>query len=169
VFRLVLGTNDYLSFSLTLGSTGVSLSGYSEAIYGDNAICTCNPFAWIPCVNPTSAISEACTGQNALFDGSFDVVGTRTFRGVDTTEVGGVSVPSYHYFDARTIAGGSQAGMQELEWWFSVENGLLLREIIATTATSPTPLGKADYTETVDFSLQSMTPTALPAGDGGNL
>jgi hypothetical protein len=172
VFRLQLGLQDLVALYLTVGPGGVSMAKYDETVFGDLTTQSCStPITWIPCPAPSTGampFAIACTGENGAFEAGYDVVGTHRFLGTELVLVGNSSVAAVHFHDERNIAGKNSNGTQTIDWWFRSTDGLLLEENIGTQAMSPTPKGTASYVEQVGFTLQSLTPAALPP-DGGPL
>jgi hypothetical protein len=162
VFRLALSNDHNSALDMSLAPTGVQVGGWTELVYGNTSITTCAPpVAWFLCTPTTAQQAIACTGQNSMIDGGYNIVGTHTLSGNDSVVVGGMPIPAFHYVDHRSVE-GTTTGTQDLEWWLRTTDGLPLRNIITTSVTSPSPLGPVLYTVNLDFTLQSLTPTALP-------
>ena len=162
-FFLVLGDNHTSTLHMEQGPTGVNVIGWDELVYGNNSIVKCGPPAltWNPCDKAQAVWPIACTGLNTLVDGGFNMVGSHRLAGESSVVVEGVSQPAYQYVDTRSIQ-GTQQGQQDLEWWLRKEDGLLLRGIVSTRVTSPSPVGgSATYSVNLDFKLRSLTPIPL--------
>jgi hypothetical protein len=162
VFRLALSKDHNSALDMTPAMTGTEVTGWTELVYGNTSVTTCNPAVnWFLCAPPAAAQPIACTGQNSMIEGGYNIVGTHTLSGNDSVTVAGTPIPAFHYLDHRTVE-GTTTGTQDLEWWLRTTDGLPLRTIITTNVTSPSPLGPVAYTVNLDFKLQSLTPDPLP-------
>jgi hypothetical protein len=73
-------------------------------------------------------------------------------------DVGGTPVHALHYHAERTIS-GSQTGHEVSDFWFSVANGMLVRNErdIRVISPAPAPLHSVTYTEHGWFQLEALT------------
>jgi hypothetical protein len=161
---LRLGGNHTATLKFDQATSGVNVPGWEEVVYGNKSLVSCGPPAltWNPCDRAQQAWPIACTGENSLVDGGFNVVGAHRLVGESSVVVGGATIAALHFADARTVQ-GTQQGKQDLEWWLRKEDGLLLRHIVSTRVSSPSPIGgTATYAVNLDFRLQSVAPDPLP-------
>jgi hypothetical protein len=91
------------------------------------------------------------SGTEATYDGKYE------FRGTEPIRVGGRAVPAYHYREKRVIS-GDQSGTTTINLWFSVDNGLLVRNERVIEVKSPSPIGDVTYTENGEWRLTSLDP-----------
>ena len=108
---------------------------------------------------------ESCAATSSVADASFQWRGAYTFVGVDAVDVGGTPVPTYHYSLAASIAGAAHTGSDDIEWWFSASDGLPVKLVRHTRASSISPVGPVQFSEDVSWSLRSLTPD--PPADAG--
>jgi hypothetical protein len=170
VFRSVLGDHHSTALHLSRGPTALDLRQFEETVYGNVASVACvPPVAWIPCALSTAVLPMACTGENSLVDGGFNLVGAHTLASQnEAVVVAGKSVPALHFIDHRSIQGTSK-GSQDLDWWFRTTDGLLLRNIVSTRVSSPSAQGPVTYAVNLDYTLLSEAPSPLPADTSGGL
>lgn len=91
------------------------------------------------------------SGSESKFRGKYRFLGTEPVR------VGGGSVPAYHYREQRVIS-GDQSGTTTIDAWFSVSDGLPLRNKRAIEVESPSVVGNVTYSETGEWRLTSLEP-----------
>jgi hypothetical protein len=92
---------------------------------------TCTPgdvyFTSAP--SPGEIWDHNCTGQNSADEAgssAFSVIGKYRYVGNQVIPIAGSDVPVMHFEDRRTVT-GSQGGKNEAEWFFAVEDGILVR------------------------------------------
>jgi hypothetical protein len=91
------------------------------------------------------------SGTVARFRGEYQFLGTEPIR------VGGDPVRAYHYREHRLIS-GDQSGTTTVDAWFSVSNGLPLRNERVIEVATPSPIGDVTYSETGEWGLTSLEP-----------
>jgi hypothetical protein len=80
--------------------------------------------------------------------------GTTRFVGRERLNIAGRKVAALHYVTDRSIS-GEQTGREHLEMWFSVGNGLPLRNerMIRVMSPAPAPLNEVTYEERGSWQL----------------
>jgi hypothetical protein len=169
-FRTVLGSNHHITLHLSPGPSALVLGQREEFLYGNLVSVTCvPPVTWIPCALSTDLFPIACTGSIEILDGGVNIVGTHSLASQnDAVVVAGQSVPALHFRDHWSIQGTTQ-GTQDEDLWFRTTDGLLLRHITTTRDSTPISTGPATYSASLDYTLQSETPSPLPADTDGGL
>jgi len=106
-----------------------------------------------------------CFGNNA--DGKtggsgFDAKGDYVWVADEIVPVNGRDVPSRHYRESRTVT-GSQTGSNTADWYFSLEDAMLVRWSRDIAVEYPSQIGAIDYTE-----HEYMTLVAPPDAGADN-
>jgi len=74
-----------------------------------------------------------------------------------TMSIGGVEVPALHIWYDVVVTGVS-TGTHAVDGWYRTTDGLPLREIIATSTSQDTPVGRSGFEEQSTIELISLTP-----------
>jgi hypothetical protein len=106
---------------------------------------------------PGDSWAQRCEGRSTTRGTHAVSSGTTTFVGIEEIDVGGERVPAFRYRAERTLS-GDQAGTDTSETWFSLRDGMVLRQTRSVHVESPSPLGTVTYTEDGSFTLTSLTP-----------
>jgi hypothetical protein len=97
---------------------------------------------------PGSAVETHCTGRSVTTKSTVSSDGTLRLVGRETLTIDGSRMPALHYVADRALT-GDQTGHEHNEMWFSVRDGLPLRNERTTSVDSPAPapLNEVTYTE----------------------
>jgi hypothetical protein len=127
--------------------------------YDNTADFTCDPPSIVvrARMDPGDEWMQRCEGTNSAVDGVTVSEGPYTYVGEESVDVGGTSVPAYHFRQRRELSGG-QTGSNVVDMWFARDNGLPLRNERKLTVHADTIAGKSTYTEDGRFRLTSLTP-----------
>lgn len=106
---------------------------------------------------PSDTWQQSCSGSNGPGEPVATSEGPYRFVGRERIDVGGVAVDAFHYHRERTMA-GAQRGTERSEVWFSVRDGMPLRNERQISATTGSIVGDVTYTENADFHLVSIDP-----------
>jgi hypothetical protein len=111
-------------------------------------------------VRPSAEVGDSwsrpCRGSND--SGTESIMGGEyRFLGTDRLRIGTRSLRAYHYREHREIS-GDQSGETTIDLWFSVTDGLPLRNERSIEVESPSPVGTVTYTETGEWQLTSLRP-----------
>lgn len=98
-----------------------------------------------------------CTGRNSSIDGSTTSAVEFSMLGAESIDIGGVTVPTFHYREVDHLS-GAQRGTTTLDYWYSVESFLLVRMTRANELRTDSPVGTVTYTENGSWQLQSLEP-----------
>jgi hypothetical protein len=110
-----------------------------------------------PAVAPGDTWELTCTGTNSGVEGTTTSVGPTTFVGEEVLDVDGESVATRHVRQERTIT-GSQEGDQQVDHWYAVDTGMLVREERRSDVASDSPVGSISYAEQGWWQLTSLEP-----------
>ena len=83
---------------------------------------------------------------------------TTSVVGMETISIGAVEVETVH-IGIDEILTGSAIGSARIDYWFRQADGLVVRFKKSVSADKDTPIGQVKYTENVDLTLRSVTPT----------
>ncbi|MBK9178390.1 MAG: hypothetical protein IPM45_02250 [Acidimicrobiales bacterium] len=89
--------------------------------------------------------------------GRSELIGTVTFLGDEAVTVAGEEVSAGHNRYERRYS-GAQRGHGVLDTWFATDTGLPLRSRWELQITSGSPIGDVTYTESGEWTLDSLTP-----------
>ena len=78
--------------------------------------------------------------------------------GTDEVVVNGERRTATHVRFEDTIS-GSSSGVSTTDLWLDPATGLPLREVSSASTGNDTPIGRVTFTERIDLTLQSLTPT----------
>ena len=78
-------------------------------------------------------------------------------RGVDVLVIGGQTVRAVHLVE-QLVANGATSGQTNRERWVDERNGLLIRLVSTSEATSESQVGTVTYHENVSLVLTSLVP-----------
>jgi hypothetical protein len=106
---------------------------------------------------PGDAWPQSCVGESPERGTRVTAAGTNTFVDVETLEIGGESISTYHYRYDRTLS-GDQSGVDVFEMWFRVRDGLPIRFEHDVEVKSPSPVGDVTYIEHGSYLLTSVEP-----------
>lgn len=106
---------------------------------------------------PGDVFDRSCTGTNDQVAGTTTTAGTLTVIGIESIEVDGEDIEAIHVRSHNDVT-GAQTGVEDLDLWYSTEDGLPLRGERSTTIDSDSPIGKITYTESGTWQLTSMVP-----------
>jgi hypothetical protein len=122
---------------------------------------TCDPpFVALDLVaKPGDTTRVQCKGRSETTGTELTSNGTSRFVGRESLEIAGTSVPALHYEIHRTIT-GDQTGEEDTEMWFSVADGMPVRNEreIRVVSPAPAPLDSVTYTERGEWQLDSLAP-----------
>ena len=127
--------------------------------YDSTSTFTCTPASVVirSTMQPGEHWQQTCTGTSSGTKGRATTSGPYTFVGTEKLRVGAAAVDAYHFRQVRTMS-GNQTGTQTAELWFSVANGLPLRNERKVSVKTDTVVGASTYTETGDFEITSLRP-----------
>jgi hypothetical protein len=112
--------------------------------------------------SPGQMWTHDCTGKNSddkSGASTFKTAGTYRFVGNEAVAVKGIDLPVMHFHDDRTVS-GAQSGTNIADWYFAVEDGLLVQLSRNINLNYPSGVGNIAYHESA-----LMTLTGRPAGD----
>ena len=154
---------------------GLSVPKLEENLANNAVIANCDP--------PVDAIrcpmivgaqwAGAATGT--FFDAGFDAKLAFTFRTTESLAVAGRLVESYHVIETREVS-RELSGREHNEYWFSIENGLLLQAKVQVGTIGSgvvdgivfRAFGVNQYKVNVEFRLVSTVPAPLPSDAGAD-
>jgi hypothetical protein len=139
------------------------LGGLASAVTTE----TCSPgdVYFSMATNPGDHWTHTCTGQTTESNSitrSFLTTGTYMYVTDETIQVMGRAVVVKHFHDLRTLS-GAHAGINQAEWYFSIEDGTLQRLERTIDIENTTSLFPIHYHETLDMTLASR-PGPTDAG-----
>lgn len=120
---------------------------------GDDAEFTCEPgYVEFPArVEVGATWTTACETNDTLLSGTGTVVG------VETRDVAGVPVETVHVRITEQ-ASGANTGPSSDDYWWRLEDGLLVERVSTVESHSDSPVGTANYTESYTLRLTSLEP-----------
>jgi len=135
-----------------------------------STVMTCKPGDTMTLLSPAPEQEwpHICTGRNEESEtgtSQFTSGGPYEYVGEEDVVVGGAAIRTRHLREELVVT-GSQQGTNNVDWYFAVEDGLLVRLVRKTSIAFPTAFFSAYYTEDADLTLVSTTPAPL-AGDAG--
>ncbi|MBX3207563.1 MAG: hypothetical protein KF764_21115 [Labilithrix sp.] len=113
--------------------------------------------------------THLCTGKNVESENGespFSSGGTYRYVGEETIKVGSSDVRVRHFREELTVT-GEQTGKNELDWYFAVESGVLVRLVRKVAIVFPRAF-ETTYAENADLSLVALEPAPLPVDAGSD-
>lgn len=107
---------------------------------------------WLP---PTGTTDWTATCES---DGGRTTARIGHVLGTDQVVVDGEALTATHVRFDDTISGTS-SGVSTTDLWLDPATGLPLREVSSASTGNDTPIGRVTFTERIDLTLQSRTPT----------
>ena len=144
---------------LNVGGRGYQSFDFGAAKIGDTTVFICDPpsQAIRIAAEPGESWTRSCDGRSEGRRTQVTSAGTNTFVDIEQLTIGDEKVASLHYRLQRILS-GDQTGTEDINDWYAVTDGLLLRSTRDTRVASPSPIGDVIYTEQGEFQLTSRTP-----------
>lgn len=129
-----------------------------------STVMTCQPGDPMTTTSPAPVQEWAhfCNGRNVESEtgtSDFTSGGSHRFVGEEDIVVGGVPVPSRH-FREELVVSGLQQGTNVVDWYFTVDGGVLVRLVRKVSIRFPKAFN-VEYSEEADLTLVTMTPSPL--------
>lgn len=99
-----------------------------------------------------------CVGTSDSISGTTNSVVTFESLGTAALTIDAMTVPAFHYRESDVLS-GPQRGTTTIDYWYSVENMLLLRMERQINLRTDSPVGEVTYKEDGEWQLSSLTPT----------
>jgi hypothetical protein len=112
-----------------------------------------------PAARPGESWQQSCTGTNSSLAGTTTSAGPYTFVGLDELEIDGRIVAARHYRQERDIT-GAQEGSNDVDWWFTVDEGLPVRMERTIEVATASPFGDITYEESGEWQLTALEPVS---------
>lgn len=103
--------------------------------------------------------ARTCRGTNEQVEGATANVGTLTFIGLETLDIGGDQIEAAH-LRRETDVSGAQSGEESGDLWIAVADGLPLRAERDVRIASDSPIGEIVYTEQGWWQLTTTEPAS---------
>lgn len=98
-----------------------------------------------------------CLGTTATVAGTTTSDVVFTLVGAETIDIGGESVPTFHYVEVDTLT-GAQRGETRIDYWYAIETSLLVQMQRSVKLRTDSPVGTVTYSESGSWRLRSTLP-----------
>lgn len=100
----------------------------------------------------------SCIGTSDSINGTTDSAVMFESLGTASLEIDAVDLPTFHYRESDTLS-GPQRGTTTIDYWYSVQDMLLVRMERHINLRTESPVGEVTYKEDGEWQLSSLTPT----------
>ena len=99
-----------------------------------------------------------CTGTSDSIDGTTTSVVTFESLGATSLDIDSSATPTFHYRESDVLS-GPQKGTTTIDYWYSVQDMLLVRMERHINLRTDSPVGEVTYKEDGEWQLSSLVPT----------
>jgi hypothetical protein len=98
-----------------------------------------------------------CEGTSDTIAGITNSYVTFQYLGIASLQIESTQVPTFHYRETDTLT-GPQRGTTNIDYWYSVQDMLLIRMERHVDLRTESPVGDVTYKEGGEWQLSSLTP-----------
>ena len=99
-----------------------------------------------------------CTGTSDSIDGTTTSAVTFESLGATSLDIDSSATPTFHYRESDVLS-GPQKGTTTIDYWYSVQDMLLVRMERPINLRTDSPVGEVTYKEDGEWQLSSLVPT----------
>ena len=101
--------------------------------------------------------TSTCTGTSDSIGGTTTSDVTFESLGAESLDINSVATPTFHYRETDLLT-GPQKGTTTINYWYSLQDMLLVRMERHINLQTDSPVGKITYKEDGEWQLSSLTP-----------
>ncbi len=101
--------------------------------------------------------TSTCTGISDSISGTTTSAVTFESLGAESLDINSVATPTFHYRETDLLT-GPQKGTTTIEYWYSLQDMLLVRMERHINLRTDSPVGEITYKEDGEWQLSSLTP-----------